>query len=330
MAALGNDRWRAAFTVEAVGPLSLHRRSPGSITSCRGGTTSRGASTPRTCASPRGSARSWIAGAAARAAARTGSRLKAWADAARARRGEPDAARARARRRRSARWPPAIPTAATRPTARPSSRWSSTASARASRPGTSSSRARAAPDAGTHGTFDDARRGCPTSPQHGLRRALPAADPSDRPRRAARAATTRWTPAPDDVGSPWAIGAAEGGHKAVHPALGTLEDFRRFVERARALGIEVALDIAFQCAPDHPYVDGAPGVVPQAPRRHDPVRREPAEEVPGHLSVRLRDRGVARAVGGARRACSCSGSAQGVRIFRVDNPHTKPFRSGNG
>src|SRR5262249_53939692 len=62
------------------------------------------------------------------------------------------------------------------------------------------------------------------------------------------------TPGPDDPGSPWAIGGAEGGHKAIHPALGTFEDFDRLVAAARNLGIEIALDIAFQCSPDHPYV----------------------------------------------------------------------------
>src|ERR1043166_3354454 len=59
---------------------------------------------------------------------------------------------------------------------------------------------------------------------------------------------------PSDVGSPWAIGAAEGGHTAILPDLGTLDDFKRLVASAHAAGIEVALDIAFQCAPDHPYV----------------------------------------------------------------------------
>jgi starch synthase (maltosyl-transferring) len=63
---------------------------------------------------------------------------------------------------------------------------------------------------------------------------------------------------PEDVGSPWAIGAAEGGHKALHPELGTLEDFRRLVARARELGLELAVDVAFQCAPDHPYVSEHP------------------------------------------------------------------------
>ena len=62
------------------------------------------------------------------------------------------------------------------------------------------------------------------------------------------------TAAPDDVGSPWAIGSRHGGHKAVHPQLGTLEDFRAFVAKAAAHGLEVALDIAFQASPDHPYV----------------------------------------------------------------------------
>src|SRR5690606_6752429 len=63
---------------------------------------------------------------------------------------------------------------------------------------------------------------------------------------------------PEDVGSPWAIGASEGGHKAIHPKLGTLDDFRALVAKARGLGMEIALDIAFQCAPDHPYVQAHP------------------------------------------------------------------------
>src|SRR5208283_2259576 len=62
------------------------------------------------------------------------------------------------------------------------------------------------------------------------------------------------TPGPNDPGSPWAIGGPEGGHKAIHPDLGTIEDFDRFVRKARDFGIELALDIAFQCSPDHPYV----------------------------------------------------------------------------
>ena len=66
------------------------------------------------------------------------------------------------------------------------------------------------------------------------------------------------TPGPDDPGSPWAIGSKDGGHDAIHPDLGTIEDFDAFVERARDLGLEVALDLALQCAPDHPWVTSHP------------------------------------------------------------------------
>jgi starch synthase (maltosyl-transferring) len=91
----------------------------------------------------------------------------------------------------------------------------------------------------------------------------------------------------------------------------------------RALGIEIALDIAFQCAPDHPWVREHPSGS-EARRRQHPVRREPAQEVPGHLPVRLRDADW-RELWARWPACSSTGSAQGVRIFRVDNPHTKAF-----
>src|SRR5215467_12672761 len=63
---------------------------------------------------------------------------------------------------------------------------------------------------------------------------------------------------PNDVGSPWAIGSDEGGHKAIHPQLGTVEDFKQLIAKAKELGIEIALDIAFQCTPDHPYVKEHP------------------------------------------------------------------------
>ena len=95
---------------------------------------------------------------------------------------------------------------------------------------------------------------------------------------------------PDDPGSPWAIGSDEGGHDAIHPELGTIEDFDAFVARTRELGMEVALDFALQCAPDHPWATRAPGVVHHPGRRLDRLRREPAEEVPGHLPAQLRQR----------------------------------------
>ncbi len=124
----------------------------------------------------------------------------------------------------------------------------------------------------------------------------------------ARATTTRSTRSPSDVGSPWAIGADEGGHKAILPELGTPEDFRRLVADAGRHGLEIALDIAFQCAPDHPYVKEHPDWFRWRPGRHDPVRREPAQEVPGHLPPQLRVRRLARRCGPSSRACSTTGS----------------------
>ena len=127
---------------------------------------------------------------------------------------------------------------------------------------------------------------------------------------------------PNDVGSPWAIGSQEGGHKSIHPDLGTMEDFRRFVAKAANHGLEVALDIALQCSPDHPYLqqhrewfrtrpDGTIQYAENPPKKYQdiypfdfetPNWRELWEEL---------------------RSIFLFWIEQGVRIFRVDNPHTK-------
>jgi starch synthase (maltosyl-transferring) len=130
------------------------------------------------------------------------------------------------------------------------------------------------------------------------------------------------TPGPDDVGSPWAIGSAEGGHDAVHPRLGTIEDFDAFVARARELGLEVALDFALQCAPDHPWAaahpewftvrpDGTIAYAENPPKRYQdiyPVNFDTDPEGIYRESLRV----------------VLYWLSHGVRIFRVDNPHTKP------
>ena len=131
------------------------------------------------------------------------------------------------------------------------------------------------------------------------------------------------TPGPDDPGSPWAIGSKDGGHDAIHPDLGTFDDFDAFVARAGELGLEVALDLALQAAPDHPWVTDPPAVLHHARRRHHRLRREPAEEVPGHLPDQLRQRPRRHLPRGA--ADRQAVDLHGVRIFRVDNPHTKPL-----
>jgi starch synthase (maltosyl-transferring) len=128
--------------------------------------------------------------------------------------------------------------------------------------------------------------------------------------------------APDDVGSPWAIGADEGGHDAIHPELGTIEDFDAFVARAKALDMEVALDLALNAAPDHPWVlkhpeffttkpDGSIAYAENPPKKYQDIYPFNFDNDP--LAM---DAEVLRIVR--------HWADHGVRIFRVDNPHTKP------
>ncbi|WP_019931113.1 alpha-1,4-glucan--maltose-1-phosphate maltosyltransferase [Nocardia sp. BMG111209] len=130
------------------------------------------------------------------------------------------------------------------------------------------------------------------------------------------------TAEPGDVGSPWAIGSADGGHDAVHPLLGTAEEFTEFVGAARQLGLEVALDLALQCAPDHPWVtthpewfttlpDGTIAYAENPPKKYQDIYPINFDTDPDGLYAE-----VLRVV---RYWISL-----GVTIFRVDNPHTKP------
>ena len=108
-----------------------------------------------------------------------------------------------------------------------------------------------------HGTFDDCAARLAYVAAMGFDVLyLPPIHPIGRVRR--KGPNNALVAGPDDVGSPWAIGASEGGHKAIHPELGSIETFRRLIARARDAGLEIALDIAFQCAPDHPYVEAHP------------------------------------------------------------------------
>ncbi len=130
------------------------------------------------------------------------------------------------------------------------------------------------------------------------------------------------TPGPDDPGSPWAIGSAAGGHDAIHPDLGTIDDFDEFVARTRELGMEVALDFALQCAPDHPWVeahpewfnvlaDGSIAYAENPPKKYQDIYPVNFDRDPkGIYTEVLR---VLR-----------HWMDHGVRVFRVDNPHTKP------
>jgi starch synthase (maltosyl-transferring) len=130
--------------------------------------------------------------------------------------------------------------------------------------------------------------------------------------------------APDDPGSPWGIGSPDGGHKAVHPRLGTLEDFRRLLASAGALGIEIALDIAFQCAPDHPYVREHPEWFLKRPDGSVQYAENPPKKYQDIYPFWF-ECDDWKGLWAELKSIFDFWIAQGVRIFRVDNPHTKPF-----
>jgi starch synthase (maltosyl-transferring) len=132
---------------------------------------------------------------------------------------------------------------------------------------------------------------------------------------------------PGDPGSPWAIGSAEGGHDAIHPDLGTVEDFTFFIRAVKKSGMELAIDLALQCSPDHPWVtdhpewfhqrpDGSIAYAENPPKKYQdiyPINFWPAED------------GDRQALWDACKAIVDFWIGKGVRIFRVDNPHTKPI-----
>ena len=130
--------------------------------------------------------------------------------------------------------------------------------------------------------------------------------------------------APGEPGSPWAIGSKEGGHKAVHPELGTLADFRRFVAAAKNTGIDVALDLAYQCSPDHPYVKEHPEWFRWRPDRTIQYAENPPKKYEDIYPFEFESPHW-RALWEELKSIVEFWMEQGVRIFRVDNPHTKPF-----
>jgi starch synthase (maltosyl-transferring) len=130
---------------------------------------------------------------------------------------------------------------------------------------------------------------------------------------------------PGDPGSPWAIGAKEGGHTAIHPSLGTLASFRRFVKKANALGVEVALDLAFQCAPDHPWVKEHPRWFRSRPDGSIQYAENPPKKYQDIYPIDFETEDWAALWQGLLDVV-LYWVGEGIRIFRVDNPHTKSFR----
>ncbi|MDT0306632.1 alpha-1,4-glucan--maltose-1-phosphate maltosyltransferase [Streptomyces sp. DSM 44917] len=178
-------------------------------------------------------------------------------------------------------------------------------------------------DAGNpvHGTFATAAADLPRVAAMGFDVVyVPPVHPIGRTHRKGR--NNALTAEPGDVGSPWAIGSEDGGHDAVHPDLGTVEDFEDFVRAARDNDLEIALDLALQCSPDHPWAsehpewftrqpDGSIAYAENPPKRYEDIYPLNFDNDPGGLSAE-----VLRIV--------LFWVERGVRIFRVDNPHTKP------
>jgi starch synthase (maltosyl-transferring) len=176
---------------------------------------------------------------------------------------------------------------------------------------------------GRHGTFDDCIARLPEIAALGFDVLyLPPIHPIGRTNRKGR--NNALTAAAGDPGSPYAIGSAEGGHDAVHPELGSLEDFRRLVEACADRGMEVALDFAIQCSPDHPWVTEHPEWFKRRPDGSIQYAENPPkkyEDIVNPDFYGSDSQGLWRAL----RDVVLFWVRQGVRIFRVDNPHTKPF-----
>jgi starch synthase (maltosyl-transferring) len=174
-----------------------------------------------------------------------------------------------------------------------------------------------------HGTFRDCMDRLPYIAGMGFDVLyLPPIHPIGRSERKGKNNST--TPAPDDTGSPWAIGAKEGGHKAIHPQLGGLQDLKALVGKAAEFGIDVALDIAYQVSPDHPYVnehrewfrerpDGTVQYAENPPKKYQDIY---PFNFDGDRSPELWEE---------LKSVVLYWIQQGIHVFRVDNPHTKPF-----
>ncbi len=179
-------------------------------------------------------------------------------------------------------------------------------------------------DPARHGNFADVERHLPRIRDMGFDVLyFPPISPIGRTNRKGRNNTL--TPAADDPGSPYAVGSPEGGHDALHPELGTLADFQHLQQAASAQGLELAIDFAIQCSPDHPWLkqhrgwfdyrpDGTIRYAENPPKRYEDIVNVDfyAEDAVPGLWVALCD-------------VVLFWCEQGIRIFRVDNPHTKPF-----
>lgn len=179
------------------------------------------------------------------------------------------------------------------------------------------------PVPGKHGTFKDVEARLPYIASMGFDILyLPPIHPIGDSFRKGRNNTT--TALPGDTGSPWAIGSTLGGHKSVHPELGTLEDFRHLVQVAGQHNIEIALDIAYQCSPDHPYVKEHPEWFKRRPDGTIQYAENPPKKYQDIYPFDF-ETPAWKELWQELKSVVLFWAEQGVRIFRIDNPHTKPF-----
>lgn len=176
---------------------------------------------------------------------------------------------------------------------------------------------------GRHGNFKDCIKRLPYVAEMGFDVLyLPPIHPIGREHRKGK--NNNPVAAADDVGSPWAIGADEGGHNSIHPQLGTLEDFRQLVRAAQEMGLEMAIDIAFQCTPDHPFVSEHPDWFRRRPDGTVQYAENPPKKYEDIYPLNF-ENPKWRELWEELKDVMLFWAGHGVRIFRVDNPHTKPF-----
>lgn len=175
-----------------------------------------------------------------------------------------------------------------------------------------------------HGTFDDVIGRLPAIQAMGFDTLYcPPIHPIGRKHRKGR--NNSLTPGPDDPGSPYAIGSEEGGHDAIHPELGTLDDFRRLRDEAARHGLELALDFAIQCSPDHPWLKQHPDWFAWRPDGSIRYAENPPKKYQDIVNVDFYADGAVPGLWIALRDVVLFWVKEGVRVFRVDNPHTKPL-----
>jgi starch synthase (maltosyl-transferring) len=175
-----------------------------------------------------------------------------------------------------------------------------------------------------HGTFDDVIRRLPAVRDMGFDVVyFPPIHPIGKTNRKGRNNSLK--AGPNDPGSPYAIGSEAGGHEAIHPELGTFEDFRRLVDAAREEGLEVALDLAIQASPDHPWLKQHPGWFAWRPDGTIRYAENPPKKYEDIVNVDFYAQDAVPSLWLTLRDIVQLWVDQGVKLFRVDNPHTKPF-----